>query len=275
MKQLNSFLPNSKIINCHLKSNWKSLLIGGIVWLLFVNVWLFLFATQLSPKHVISIVFPGNEFSYSVLGVLNQITMYSVVVFSIISSVMVHHVIGREIRKGEITIWMASPISRNKIMISKIVFIWCVNLIIIAPSLIPILIYGGIAVDAGQNFGDLIAQLLTMVLFILMISTLFASIALACSNMGRVTGMIHAEIILYMIVFTAFGFLGQEWSRYFQYINLKSLLVWVYNSDPYNHVQLYRENLGWIIGSMFINIALISGLTYLPSFIFKRKDLMG
>ncbi|AVP49760.1 ABC transporter permease subunit [Williamsoniiplasma luminosum] len=275
MKQLNPFLPNLKIINCHLKSNWKSLLIGGIVWLLFVNVWLFLFATQLNPKHVISIVFPGNDFSYSVLGVLNQITMYSVVVFSIISSVMVHHVIGREIRKGEITVWMASPISRNKIIVSKIVFIWCVNLIIIAPSFIPILIYAGIAVDAGQNFGDLIAQLLTMILFVLMISTLFAFIALMCSNMGRVTGMIHAGIILYMIVFTALGFLGQEWSKYFQYINLKSLLVWVYNSDPYNHVQLYRENLGWVIGSMFINIALISGLTYLSSFIFKRKDLMG
>ncbi|AVP49472.1 hypothetical protein [Williamsoniiplasma luminosum] len=275
MQKLNTFLPNKNLINYQFKSNWKIILIYVVIWFAISSGMIILRLEILNHDHVIAILMTGKNYYLSLANLVNQTTTAGLIFMSLVSMVLVNFTVGQEIRRGQITLWMASPLSRNKIIVSKIVFIWLANLLIMAPALVPILIYGGIASDASDHFGLLVEQLATMVLFLLMISTLFTVIGLYFSSMGRLTGVVQSAILGYMFLLTILTNVlinyGYTWGEYLDYINLRSLLPSVMSS---NYDVTGFTNQGWVFGSMAINIALMFGFTYLSCFNFKSKDLM-
>ncbi|ATZ17100.1 hypothetical protein ELUMI_v1c03750 [Williamsoniiplasma luminosum] len=269
MKKINSFFPNMHLMIAHYKNNWKIILIFGIIFVgLSTIMFLSPILSSITDRNIV-IVATGKEHQTSILGTLNWFNLYRILFFSLLSFSLTRNMIGQEIRSGQINLWMTAPISRNRIMFSKICFLWSVTLIILIPSLLPFLITSAVAVDANQHFGRLVLQLLGIILFTLMFTTIYILVTVIFSSLDRVTGLINSGIFLYLSIFQILKTLvGLELGGYIQYFNLNSLLVAVIKPDG------AYTNLGWVIGSMGINVAVISVLAYLSCWNFKRKEFM-
>ncbi|ATZ16790.1 hypothetical protein ELUMI_v1c00620 [Williamsoniiplasma luminosum] len=269
-------LPNKYIIIAHFKSNWKWIAGMTASWLIAV-VGILIYTVHINnASNLISIVIddvPNSHNSIS-LALKRIIQSSPIFIAAVVSSSMIENTITQEISRGQITLWMTSSLSRNRIMYSKIMFVWLVNLLILAPSLVPIFVYSGIAVDANQYFGHMVLELVGMFVFSLMFTAIFALIASLFSHSSRLVLIIQFSIIGYMFLFEVLELWGPDWTQYLQYFDIRSLLVVVLVSGTKGVINLMETNLGWVLGALAINIALTSVFSYLACWIFKRKDLM-
>ncbi len=287
--QHNSFLKNGKtIINTHLKANHKIIAYEILAWFVLVVVNLFL---TLLNDHITIMPVTGEGYKQSLSYILGSIVLspIAIVGFSIICTSIIDYVIRREIREGYITLWMTSSISRTQIMMSKIIFIWLVNLMVLAPTIVPIVIFSAIATDAHLYIGDVFLQLFLFTIYMLMFTGVFVLLSTLLTEKERLDKFVIGGVILYVVATTMINNLSEsktfghlQWMKYIKYISIQSLLVNVFAfelvvSDTEKNVVkliMLKPQTWWIITSVFINLGLGTVITWLTVWNFKHKEFM-
>ncbi|PPE05815.1 ABC transporter permease subunit [Williamsoniiplasma lucivorax] len=298
--KLQGFLPSKIKINTHLKNNWVPILVFGIVWLV-ITIFI-MTITKLTLSHLPITIAPAGQVDneYKVLSdpISDMLGTFifgivGILFFSIVTTTMIYHVINKEMKTGEISLWMTAPLARRQIILSKIVFVWIVDLIILTPSLVFILIWSSQAIDAKQHFGFVILQAVMFISFLFLLPIIFTVICVALVNYGRLSKFINAGIIVYMLATFVMIMLsstkGQitnplSWMGNVKYIAIQSLNVNILNFYPLtlqNHyliegfrvAKINLSQLPWFISAFFINLILCAGLVYLTIWNFNKKDL--
>ncbi|AHI52507.1 ABC transporter permease [Spiroplasma culicicola] len=231
----------------------------------------------------------ANILGYTIVGAP------TIVYGSIVSIFFIANGINKEIKTGQIYVWMTAQRTRTNIFYSKLFSIWASIVIILLPSILATLIFGATAKDANKYFILLIVDCLGIIIFTFMMSTVFSIIAIAFINANYWGNLINSLIISYMIVteivVTIFhnGLLSENW-QWVEYITIQSLFVksLIFSSveipsdisdwelgvyEFYGKFNIFGQSWGWQYISPIVNIGLICIISYGNNEIFKQKDL--
>lgn len=224
--------------------------------------------------------------------ILSQIVFSTpgIVIISIFSLTLIGLTISKELKIGQINIWMISNMSRNKIIFSKMIFNWITILLIELPGFIFIWIYSGFAKDANLYIGFVILQTFLFAIFISMLSSLFMIITIGLSEKGVAWIIICSLIVVFITTIWVLTMLYKATPetkpalKFANYLAIHSLIVSVldflqaqkigWENQNITHVGEYiKPNIIWLVFSPFVNISLSSLFIFGTLLTFKNKDL--
>ncbi|WP_106078860.1 ABC transporter permease subunit [Mesoplasma coleopterae] len=286
----------TKIIKYNLKLNWKLLLLFITFWTIFALSIMFIFNLGnskifIAPTNIII------ESGISGLQSLNFPLTFiifgfpTIVLFSIFSISLNSITFTNEIKTGQISFWMTSPIKKESIYLGKIIYIFISLSFIYIVGLIPIFTFGILAEDSSKYFGLIIANSILFWLFLIALSSIFMLVSMITIEKGNLGLIINCCIITYILItwiLTSLSKLNIEslkWAEFVKYISLQSLSVDLLSfSKAPSELNFYKEinyisgnhvspNSAWLILSIFFNIIIIATITLVNVKIFKVSDL--
>ncbi|ATZ18512.1 hypothetical protein ESOMN_v1c01270 [Williamsoniiplasma somnilux] len=317
LKVKKQFLLDKKLLSTHLGVNWKLITFYAVFWLI-VSVIVLVTLVMLSGQTTIAsfamikrdqdahwggwTTTSGYGISWGLHNVIASTP--GIVFFGIVTISLVSVAIIKELKSGQINLWMTSQLSRNQILFSKNIYIWISLLIIQSPSFIFILIFSGISNDATTNLVYVFLQMLYFFIFTLLMSSLFTFIAVSLSEKGYLWVIICSAILFYALVMWVLTLVYALFKenpdlnsitqvlKYVQYFTPESLIAnwinYVSISDPDlekiketlapgEQITIYGNrvstNIVWSVLSPIINIFISSVFTFLAISMFKNKDL--
>ncbi|WP_338983149.1 ABC transporter permease subunit [Spiroplasma endosymbiont of Othius punctulatus] len=300
-----------KSIKYHQKINWVLTLCFGLIWLLLT-----ILVTQgmniggrsglfIAPN----LTLDGDGKKYLNNGMGESISyiwgIFGFIFFSIITLILVFNTFLKEMRTGQITLWMTLGMSKTSILLSKIFNIFSILIIVFIPSWLFVVVIGSTANDANLYIGHIIASGFLFIFFNLFISTIYVLIGMIFINQSGLFLSIALFITLFILATSIINFIWimvsysehgtakdqpfYSWMKYVKYFSIQSLYVQILQFDDRENLVptvLFRikdsqtmvaplkiSNLFWTIITPFITIVGSISLTTSSILIFNIKDL--
>lgn len=206
---MKKFKRKSIIINYFLKCSWPFTLSLAMLMVLLGTFTVILWQPDATgQKHVLGYIIvyenhtgynshSGLEASLSIL-FLGPVSILFTAVFSLILS---HLYFAREIKKGQMHIWLTSSISRSGIFASKILSLW-ISIIITMIAPIMIILFSSLsAYDYNDIILPLILEMVTMLVLNIFIATIILAIYIALMN-KRIVALICSILLICFIGIT-------------------------------------------------------------------------
>lgn len=304
---------NSHLYKNNFKLHYKKIIIFALIYL--IPMFIIVFVTLVSGsnetlKKAIAkpVIAPleylknnptGNELSSytSISEILRPIFLGGpgIIACSIIMLFFINMTYTRENQTGQIAVWITSPNSKAKILLSKILFLYTSICLIILPQAIGVLSYAATASDAHHFFWNLFGSYVQHIFVIIFLTTLYLLIAVLCHEKTLVGNFINTGILLYIFLTWVLEFFydakvfdgGMNWITSIKFLFFQSLMYGTLKFEKTSTLLVLGEdekhfytpavsgetNTGLIIFCwMFITWASLL-LVLLGLIIFKHKNL--
>ncbi len=175
--------------------------------------------------------FMGGEF-------LNLIWPIIAAVFVILAG---SAVVAQEIEQGTIDLWLSVPVSRARLLASKLVAI-LLGLCVLAVATDLALIVGARLIGESLPAGGILALSVYLVLFPLTIGCFAAAISALSSSRGHAAGIAAAVLILSYLIWVV-GQIGESWT-WLQHLSVFSLF---HPQDALSDAVLSATDVLWLL----------------------------
>ncbi|WP_338984400.1 ABC transporter permease subunit [Spiroplasma endosymbiont of Diplazon laetatorius] len=236
--------------------------------------------------------------SWSIYSSLST-AIYSVpgiTIFLIANIYLINKIIIKELNEGQISIWMSFSFSRFKVIFSKILTIFIINLIIFSFSFILIIIFSSFAQDSKQYIGFVFMYSLQFITFIILLVSILIIFSILFNQKSVLLNVVFGLFIFWILSTWILNLVYDlsdgtiKMLKYVKFISPQSLLLPVMNfgSENVNLIEEYEygkykvtikqatlKEVLWAIKSTVLILLMISivVINYFSIRIFKNKDI--
>ncbi|WP_381415203.1 hypothetical protein NPX79_00630 [Spiroplasma endosymbiont of Anurida maritima] len=234
----NFLTPTKNIFISHFKSNWKIILpfIFGIFLVSFLAIlipfsWSEFKYIGTVEAHWVLDTGRGPDARVFGLGPIIAVFVFGsfgTLIFSIFSLLLTGFVITSELKKNKMSIWMATPSTRNQIIMSKLLFVIAIITVAFLVVFIPTIIFSSVARDANLYLDKVILQGIFFYLMNVLVAIAFFFLAVIFSNQERLSTSLSWAIIGYIAITEILMFFHKTFDfqqlNFVEFIALQSLM---------------------------------------------------
>ncbi|ARU91061.1 hypothetical protein SCLARK_00304 [Spiroplasma clarkii] len=238
------------VIASHFKIHWRLILTFSIIWTVFMLTMLLLpllskgfsigngvlwerQTTEDSGSH-------GRNLAMTSISLLHSFLFngLGIVFYGLTAVIFINKILLKELHTGQISLWLTQPISKAKILISKILFLILVLTITYFPAYLIMIIISSQAVDVKELILNVILGGLQIYIFIIMLALIFVTISLLLSEKAIVANAIFTILLCYFVFIFALqivALITQMKSKILDgFLNYGGLHIFITNVFQYN-----------------------------------------